>query len=88
MNSWIIGDYRDPVNRGYSSLSHVGYGGEWMWIAHRTPWLRDALARIVLAMVLTIMCFAVWRGMRFARGERSDTAQPTSQVRNKMKRAQ
>jgi len=32
----------------------VDYGGEWMWIAHRTPGLRDGRARSLLFVVLTL----------------------------------
>lgn len=50
------------------------YGSEWMWIAHRTPGLRDARTRALLLVVLTMMTFGgfardglrVWRVVRRA----------------------
>ena len=47
----------------------VDYGGEWMWIAHRTPGLRDARVRTALIVVLMMMAlgglapdgFRAWR---------------------------
>lgn len=59
----------------------VDYGGEWMWLAHRTPVLRDRWARTIVIVILTIMAVgglrrdgvALWRavGRRINREARS-----------------
>lgn len=38
----------------------IDYGGKWMWIAHRTPGLRDAWTRTALFVVLTTMALGGW----------------------------
>ena len=39
----------------------TAYGDEWMWVAHRTPWLRQSEAR--WALILALTATTVW-GLR------------------------
>lgn len=63
----------------------VDYGGEWMWIAHRTPGLRDATPRAGLLLLLLLMAVGglapdgvrAWRGVRRAAGDQWKHGRPS-----------
>ncbi|MBI3049030.1 MAG: hypothetical protein HYY76_12055 [Acidobacteria bacterium] len=48
-------DTNDIERHALVVVFDVDYGREWMWIAHRTPWLRDRRTRNVLILVLALM---------------------------------
>lgn len=76
-----IADTNDIDRNTFVVPFDVDYGGEWMWLAHRTPVLRDRWARAIVIVILTIMAVgglrrdgvALWRavGRRINREARS-----------------
>lgn len=50
-----IADTNDIERNTYAVPFDVDYGGEWMWIADRTPGLRDRRVRTALIVVLAAM---------------------------------
>jgi len=48
-------DTNDIERNTFEVPFDVEYGGEWMWIAHRTPGLRDGWMRGALILALTAM---------------------------------
>jgi len=50
-----IADTNDIERNTFTVPFDVEYGGEWMWLAHRTPGLRDARGRAALIFTLAAM---------------------------------
>jgi len=55
----------------------VEYGGEWMWLAHRTPGLRHAQLRAIVIVALAAMAIGglgsdLWRAWQAARRTQRD----------------
>ena len=55
-----IADTNDIDRNTLAVPFDVDYGGEWMWIAHRTPGLRDATARAgLIVLLLSVAVFGL-----------------------------
>ena len=67
-------DTNDIDRETYEVPFETPYGERWMWVAHRTPLLRDARIRWTLLTVLAVLT-AVGRWG----GDRADTRQSRSE---------
>lgn len=70
-----VADTNDIERHTFVIPFDVDYGGEWMWLAYRTPGLRSAGIRAAVIVVLAVMAIAglardtsrLWRTVRRAR---------------------
>jgi len=57
-----VADTNDIDRDNYEMPFEAAYGERWMWIAHRTPLLRDGRIRWTLIGVLAGLTILGWRG--------------------------
>jgi hypothetical protein len=65
-------DTNDIERHTFAVRFDTDYGGEWMWIAHRTPGLREPGVRAALVLMLALVAIGgfakdgriAWRAMR------------------------
>lgn len=62
-----IADTNNIERHTYVVPFDTDYGGEWMWIAHRTPGLREARVRGSLIAVLAVMAVGGFGSRRIRR---------------------
>lgn len=62
-----IEDTNDIERHTYVVRFETDYGGEWMWIAHRTPGLRETGVQISLIAVLAVMAIGGFGSGRLRR---------------------
>ena len=83
-----IVDTNDIERHTFVVRFDADYGGEWMWIVHRAPVLRDDLARAAFIAVLLIMAVGglapdtaqAWQGLGRARAQRKQGNPPGPNV--------
>ena len=63
-----VADTNDIDRNAFEVPFDTAYGERWMWVAHRTPGLRDERARWALIVLLAALGLAGLRGLSGTRG--------------------
>lgn len=71
----VVADTNDIDRDNYEVPFEAAYGDRWMWLAHRTPVLRDTRVRWALIAALLLMAICGRQRVRWARGQSGTTPQ-------------